>query len=70
MQLLLLLGFACLERADLFAFVNGVSVTFPCGSLGQVWYLIVLIPDPCRLSCFSRFKTIIYCGYFQYLSWW
>ena len=25
-------------------------VTFPCGILGQVWYLIVLIPDPCLLS--------------------
>ena len=25
-------------------------VTFPCGILGQVWYLIVLIPDLCRLS--------------------
>ena len=27
-------------------------VTFPCGILGQVWYLIVLIPDLCRLSYF------------------
>ena len=25
-------------------------VTFPCGILGQVWYLIVLIPDLCHLS--------------------
>ena len=25
-------------------------VTFPFGILGQVWYLIVLIPDPCCLS--------------------
>ena len=25
-------------------------VTFPCGILGQVWYLIVLIPDPFCLS--------------------
>ena len=25
-------------------------VTFQCGILGQVWYLIVLIPDLCRLS--------------------
>ena len=24
-------------------------VTFPCGVLGQVWYLIVLIPDLCCL---------------------
>ena len=26
--------------------------TFPCGILGQMWYLIVLIPDLCRLSNF------------------
>ena len=24
--------------------------TFPCGILGQVWYLIVSFPDLCRLS--------------------
>ena len=28
-------------------------VTFPCGILGQVWYLIVLIPDFCRISYFD-----------------
>ena len=28
-------------------------VTFPCGILGQVWYLIVLIPDLYRLSYFA-----------------
>ena len=28
-------------------------VTFPCGNLGEVWYLIVLIPDLCCLSYFS-----------------
>ena len=32
---------------------NCVFVTFPCGILGQVWYLIVLIPDLCRLSNFQ-----------------
>ena len=26
------------------------SVTFLCGMLDQVWYLIVLFPDLCRLS--------------------
>ena len=31
---------------------NCVFVTFPCGILGQVWYLIVSIPDLCRLSYF------------------
>ena len=30
--------------------VNCVFVTFPCGILGQVWYLIVSFPDLCRHS--------------------
>ena len=41
------------ERADLSAIVGDVycSVdTFPYCILGQVWYLIVLFPDLCRLS--------------------
>ena len=45
----------CWERADLFALVCDVYccfVTFPCGILGQVWYLIVSIPDLCYLSYF------------------
>ena len=29
---------------------NYVFVTFPCGILGHVWYLIVPIPDLCHLS--------------------
>ena len=43
----------CWERADLLALVGDVFsiyVTFPCGILGQMWYLIVSIPDLCRLS--------------------
>ena len=28
-------------------------ITFPFGILGQVWYLIVSIPDPCCLSYFN-----------------
>ena len=55
-------GFACSEEADLLALVydvNCVCVTFPCGSLGQVWYLIVLIPDLCRISCVFRFKRSV-----------
>ena len=34
--------------------------TFPCGVLGQVWYLIVSIPDLCRLTyCDSlEYKTM------------
>ena len=35
-----------------FVLFNCVFVTFPCGILGQVWYLIVSIPDPCFLSYF------------------
>ena len=34
----------------LFVMFNYVFVTFPCGILGQVWYLIVSIPDLCRIS--------------------
>ena len=29
----------------LFVMFNCVFVTFPCGILGQVWYLIASIPD-------------------------
>ena len=48
----------CLERdrADLLALVCDVYcdfVTFPFGILGQVWHLIVSIPDPCCLSYFD-----------------
>ena len=31
---------------------NCVFVTFPCGILGQMWYLIVSIPDLYQLSYF------------------
>ena len=40
----------CRERADILALVFFVMssycvfVTFPCGMLGQVWYMIVSIP--------------------------
>ena len=43
----------CWERADLLALVGNVYfkfVTFRCGILGQVWYLIVSFPDLCLLS--------------------
>ena len=36
-----------------FVMSNCVFVTFPCGILGQMWYLIVLIADLCPLSYFS-----------------
>ena len=45
----------CGERADLLALVGDVYcifVTFPCGILGQVGYLIVLFPDLCPLYYF------------------
>ena len=41
------------ERADLLALVCGVLLRiyhFPIGILGQVWYLIVSIPDLCTLT--------------------
>ena len=42
----------------LFVMFNCVFVTFPCGILGQVWYLIVLIPDLCRLSYFFIWVSV------------
>ena len=44
---------ACCERADLLALVCGVLLCnchFPIGFLGQVWCLIVSIPDLCPFS--------------------
>ena len=38
----------------LFVMFNCVFVTLPCGILGQVLYLIVSIPDLCRLSYFDN----------------
>ena len=46
----------CWERADLLALVCGVLLCvcyFPIGILGQVWYLILSIPDLCTLSYFE-----------------
>ena len=43
----------CQERAGLLALLyvmfSCVMVTFPCVVLGQIWYLIVSIPDFCFL---------------------
>ena len=47
----------CWERADLLALVCGVLLwvcLFPIGILGQVWYLIVSIPDLCTLTYFAN----------------
>ena len=44
------------ERADLLALVCDVklcSCHFPIGNLGQMWCLIVSIPDLCPLSYFK-----------------
>ena len=46
----------CWERDHLLALVGDVFcifVTFPCGILGQVWYLIVSRPDICHLFTFK-----------------
>ena len=45
-----------LGRFDLLALVCDVNcafVTFLCGILGQVWYLIISITDLCSLSYFA-----------------
>ena len=46
------------ERANLLALLyvmfSCVFVTCPCGVLGQVWYLIVSIPDICLLTYFCN----------------
>ena len=47
----------CWERADLLALVCGVLLCvyhFPIGILGQVWCLIVSIPDLCTLLTLSH----------------
>ena len=50
----------CWKRADLLALVCNVCVfvTFPCSILGQVWHLIVSIPDLCHLSYFKLANTV------------
>ena len=35
-------------------------VTFPCGILGQLWYLVVSIPDLCRLSYFLTMSQCVF----------
>ena len=45
------------KRSDLLALVGDIYciiVTLPCGILGQVWYLIVSIPDLYFLSYFEN----------------
>ena len=47
----------CWERADHWlstVMFSCVHVTFPCGIMGQVWYLIGSIPNLCHLSYFNN----------------
>ena len=46
-------AFASVHCWLLFVMFDCVFVTSPCGILGQVWYLIVSIPDLCRISYFN-----------------
>ena len=44
----------------LFVVLNCVVVTFPFGILGQVWYLIVSIPDLCPLSYLLTVRIVLH----------
>ena len=45
-----------------FVVYNCEFVIFPCiGILGQVWYLIVPIPDLCTLTYFAKIKKELWC---------
>ena len=48
-----------LTSSRLFVKSNCDCVIFPCGILGQVWYLIVLIPDFCTLTYFHKRSELI-----------
>ena len=52
----------CLGLSSWLSFVvlNCVFVTFPFGILGQVWYLIVSIPDLCSLSYFHTVRIVLH----------
>ena len=43
-----------------FVVLNCVVLTFPFGILGQVWYLIVSIPDLCPLSYFHTVRIVLH----------
>ena len=53
----------CWKSAGLLALIGDVyCITFPCGILGQVWYLIVSFSDLCCLSYFVqeiKFKHMV-----------
>ena len=50
----------CWERADLLALVDVycIFVTFPCGILGQVWYLIVSFPIHQIVTIYAFYRAI------------
>ena len=52
----------------LFVMFNCVFVTFLCGILGEVWYLIVSIPDLCHLSYFKQLLYLTINSDFWYLN--
>ena len=57
----LYLADTCWKRADLLALVCGVKLLvchFPIGILGQVWFLIVSIPELCTLNYFDENKIL------------
>ena len=41
-----------------FVMFDCVLVTFPCGNLGKVWYLIASIPNLCRLCNFVSVLSV------------
>ena len=44
-----------------FVMFHCVFVTFPYGILGQVWYLIVSIPESCHLSYYEKSHEVLHC---------
>ena len=44
-----------------FVLLNCVNATFPYSILGQVWYLIISIPDRCPISYFNLPRIYIFC---------
>ena len=58
----------CWERADHLALVCVVELCvwhFPIGILGEVWYLIVSIPDLCTLTYFVSIPDLYLPLYFH-----
>ena len=52
---------SCWKTTVLLALIGSVYcifVTFPCDIMGQVWYLIVSMPDLCRLSYFYGGRSV------------